>query len=234
MLVKSAIVALFAYTAIKGIMPLIGGLVPMTATVSIAIDEAQSLLRTVAVVGLVMAAADYAMQRRRIGKQTRMSKEDIKQEHKQQEGDPHVKGHIRARQMAAARSRMMSAVPTADVILTNPTHVAVALKYDPAAGAPKVVAKGAGAVASKIRDKATEASVPLVRDVPLARTLYSSCQVGQEIPAELFAAVAQVLAFVISRKTAGQQGGEHETPRHEPDLPEVPKAGRRRRPTTPA
>jgi flagellar biosynthetic protein FlhB len=168
------------------------------------------------------------MARRRIGKQVRMTKEEVKQEYKQSEGDPMVKSAIRSRQLAAARNRMMADVPTADVVLVNPTHVAVALRYEPERGAPRVVARGAGAIAVKIRALATEERVPLVRDIPLARALYRSTKVGQEIPPELFAAVAQVLAFVISRRTQGQWGGEHSTPRHGAELPSVVPAGRRR------
>jgi flagellar biosynthetic protein FlhB len=191
---------------------------------------ALSMVRNVAVFGVVMAAADYLVQRRQVGKQTKMSKEDVKQEHKQAEGDPMLKGAIRSRQLAMSRNRMMADIPTADVVLVNPTHVAVALRYDPERGAPRVVARGAGVIAAAIREKAGESDVPLVRDVPLARAIYSSCQVGQEIPAELFAAVAQVLAFVISRRTRGQRGGEHGTPRPDAPLPEVTaKAGQRRR-----
>eukprot|EP01032_Pedospumella_encystans_P005428 gene5428-6449_t len=128
-----------------------------------------TLIRNVAIAGLVMAGADYAMNRRRIGKQTRMTKEEIKQEHKQQEGDPMLKGAIRSRQLAMARNRMMADVLTADVVLVNPTHVAVALRYDPEAGAPTVVARGAGTIAARIRELAGEHDVPLVQDVPLAR-----------------------------------------------------------------
>jgi len=176
-----------------------------------------------------MAVVDYAMQRRRVGKQTRMSKEEIKQEHKQSEGNPEIKSAIRSRQLAAARNRMMADIPTADVVLVNPTHVAVALRYEPERGAPRVVARGAGVVAAAIRERAGESRVPLVRDVPLARALYSSTSVGQEIPPELFAAVAQVLAFVISRRSRGAAGGEHRSPRDETVLPPVPAIGRRRR-----
>jgi flagellar biosynthesis protein FlhB len=104
----------------------------------------------------------------------------------------------------------------------------VALRYDPAKGAPRVVAKGAGAIAQRIREVGAESDVPLVKDVPLARSLYSSCAVGQEIPAELFAAVAQVLAFVIGRRTHGQRGGTHDTPRKAVELPAVPRVRRRR------
>jgi flagellar biosynthetic protein FlhB len=229
MLVKSSVVAVLVWGAVRGLMPLIGGLVPIPVVLEAVSRDAAALIRNVAVAGLVMAAADYAVQRRRIGKQTRMSKQEVKQEHKQAEGDPMLKGAIRARQLAGARNRMMADIPTADVVLVNPTHVAVALRYDPEKGAPRVGARGPGVVAAPIRERPTDAEVPLVRDVPLARALYTSTTVGQEIPAELFAAVAQVLAFVISRRGRGQHGGEHRSPRHETELPAVPVAGRRRR-----
>lgn len=228
-LLKSAVVGFLAYGAVKAMVPMVGGLVPIPAVLTAVADEALGLIRNVAVAGVVMAAADYAFQRRKVGKQTRMSHSEVKQEHKQAEGDPLLKGAIRSRQMAMSRSRMMAAVADADVVLVNPTHVAIALRYDAAQGAPRVVARGAGAVAAKIRERAAEHDVPLVRDVPLARALYGACDVGHEIPAELFAAVAQVLAFVISRRTAGRTGGEHRSPRPEGALPELPTGGRRRR-----
>ena len=227
-LLKSGIVALIVWQSIQAVMPLLGGLVPASASLTLVADEATGLLRTVAFAGLLMAAADYAFQRRRVGKQTRMSKEEVKQEAKQTEGDPLVKSAIRSRQLAAARSRMMQDVATADVVLVNPTHVAVALRYDPDKGAPTVVARGAGAIAAKIRERAEESRVPLVHDVPLARALYGGCKVGQSIPPELFAAVAQVLAFVISRRATGTRGGSYETPRSAEPLPVV-RRGRRRR-----
>ncbi len=227
--VKSSVVALICYSAIRAVVPLIGGLVPMSTTLEIGHDRIVSLLRIVAVVGLVMAGADYAFQRRKVGKQVRMTKHEVKQENKQAEGDPLIKSAIRSRQLAAARSRMMVDVQTADVVLVNPTHIAVALKYDPAGGAPKVVAKGAGAIAAKIRERAEEARVPLVRDVPLARALHASCKVGQEIPVELFAAVAQVLAFVIGRRTQGARGGSYASPRPSTEVPAVPRGSRHRR-----
>ncbi len=233
MLLKSAVLGIFVYTTIKGLMPIVGTLVPVPVVISMIADNALGLIRNIAVAGLVMAAADYAMQRRKVGKQTRMTKEEVKQEHKMSEGDPLVKSAIRARQLAAARNRMMSDIPEADVVLVNPTHVAIALRYDAERGAPRVVARGAGEIARRIREKAVESNVPMVRDVPLARALYSSTEVGHEIPQELYNAVAQVLAFVISRRTHGQSGGEHRSPRTEADLPAVPAAGRRRR-TVPA
>lgn len=232
-LVKSSVVAFIAYGAIRSMVPLVGGLVPIDYVLHQVRSEVSHLMLTVALAGLVMAAADYAMMRRRIGKQIRMSHHEIKQEHKQSEGDPMLKGAIRARQLAAARNRMIADVGTADVLLVNPTHVAVALRYDPERGAPRVVARGAGAIAARIRERAAEERVPLVQDIPLARALYRNCQVGQEIPRELWAAVAQVLAFVLSRQRAGQYGGEHRTPRRTEELPEVLTAARRRRATVP-
>ena len=227
MLIKSTLVAVLVYSAIRSLIPLVGGLVPVFAVIEQLNDSALALMRNIALAGLVMAGADYAMQRRRVGKQTRMSKEEVKQEYKQTEGDPMLKSAIRSRQLAASRNRMMADIATADVILVNPTHVAVALRYQPDNGAPRVVARGAGAVAAKIRERAIEERVPLVRDIPLARALYSSTQVGQAIPGELFAAVASVLAFVISRRAMGQHGGQHRSPRSEDELPDV-RALRRR------
>jgi len=113
-----------------------------------------------------------------------------------------------------SRNRMMADVATADVVLVNPTHVAVALRYEPGSGAPRVVAKGAGAVAASIRARASEARVPLVQDVPLARALHGACEIGQEIPAELYAAVAQVLAFVMGLRSRGVAAGSHVSPNH--------------------
>ena len=218
MLLKSALVAGLAVGAIKAMMPLLGGMVPTSLVLSQVSDQVFSLIRNIAITGFALALADYAIIRRRIGKQTRMSHSEVKQEHKQSEGDPLLKGAIRSRQLAAARNRMMADVPTADVVLVNPTHVAVALRYEAERGAPKVVARGAGEVARRIRERAGEHDVPLVRDVPLARALYSNTVVGQEIPPELYAAVAQVLAFVISRRSRGQRGGEHSTPRSAGEL----------------
>jgi flagellar biosynthetic protein FlhB len=149
------------------------------------------------------------MMRYRISKGLKMSHHEVKQEHRQSEGDPHMKGAIRSRQAAMARSRMMAEVPDADVVLVNPVHVAVALRYEPAKGAPRVVAKGAGEVAARIREKASEHRVPMVENVPLARALYRACDLGQEIPAELYTAVAQVLAFVLSLRARGSSAGLH-------------------------
>jgi flagellar biosynthetic protein FlhB len=228
-LVKTTAVGLLVWSAVHAMLPVIGAHMRSDDLIALTGQHIIAMVRTVAIAGLVMAVLDHLYQRRKIGKQTKMSKDDIRQEHRQAEGDPLVKSAIRARQLAVARNRMMADVPTADVVLVNPTHVAVALRYDSASGAPLVVARGAGVIAARIREVAAESRVPLVRDVPLARALYTSTQVGQEIPVELFAAVAQVLAFVISRRGRGQRGGEHRSPRKETELVTPPRAGRRRR-----
>ncbi len=229
MLIKSSMVGVLVYVSIQSLIPLIGGMVPMSVVIDEFLGTALGLIRNIAIAGIAMAGADYLIMRRRIGKQTRMTKHEIKQEHKNTEGDPLIKSAIRSRQLAAARNRMMADVPLADVVLVNPTHVAIALKYDAERGAPRVVARGAGEVAAKIRAKASENAVPLVRDIPLARALYTSTKVGQEVPPELFNAVAQVLAFVISRRKHGQTGGEHNSPRMAGKLPEVPRVRPRRK-----
>jgi flagellar biosynthetic protein FlhB len=228
-LLKTAILALVVYRAVSGVIPVLAmsGALPLSTIVATVWHALVSLMWQAAAAGLLMAAADYAVIRRRVNKGLRMSKQDIKDEHKQSEGDPHMKGAIRSRQMAMGRNRMMAQVADADVVMVNPTHVAVALKYDPEKGAPRVVAKGAGAVATKIRALAEENRVPMVQDVPLARTLYRACEVNQAIPAELFTAVARVLAFVMALRTRGSAAGTHRNP-HSESMPEI---GRRRRPT---
>ncbi|HLS41790.1 MAG TPA: flagellar biosynthesis protein FlhB [Paenalcaligenes sp.] len=139
-------------------------------------------------------------------KKMRMSKQDMKEEHKESEGDPHVKGRIRAQQRSMAQRRMMADVPTADVIITNPTHYAVALRYaEGEQGAPRVVAKGKGLVALRIKDLAAEHKVPLLEAPPLARALHQHVEIGYEIPLELYAAVAEVLAWVFQLR-AWRQG----------------------------
>jgi flagellar biosynthetic protein FlhB len=135
-------------------------------------------------------------------KKLRMSKEDVRQEHKESEGDPHVKARIRQQQRQAARRRMMSEVPKADVVVTNPTHYAVALKYDEdKSGAPRVLAKGTGLIAAKIRELAAEHRIPTLEAPPLARALHQHVELGQEIPAELYTAVAEVLAWVFQLRS---------------------------------
>ncbi len=147
-------------------------------------------------------------------KKLRMSRQDVKQEHKDSDGDPHVKARIRQQQRVMARRRMMSEVPHADVVVTNPTHYAVALRYhEGKGGAPTVVAKGAGLIAAQIRQIASEHKVPLLSAPPLARALYRHVELEQEIPTELYSAVAEVLAWVFRLRTwVPGQGQEPEPP----------------------
>jgi flagellar biosynthesis protein FlhB len=149
----------------------------------------------------ILAAADYFFQRYRLEKQMRMSKREIREEYKLREGDPVMKGRIRNIQRRMASKRMMDAVPKADVIVTNPTHISIALKYDATnMAAPQVIAKGADHMAMKIRELAKKSGIPLVENKPLARTLYKEVDVGHYVPRDLYRAVAQVLAYVYRLK----------------------------------
>jgi flagellar biosynthesis protein FlhB len=204
------------------------GALPLSAVAKTFADSAVLMFRVVAVTGLVIAIADYVVVRMKTMKKLKMSKYEIQQEHKQSEGDPHMKAHRRSVQMSMSRNRMMAEVADADVLLVNPTHVAVALKYDPSKGAPRVVAKGAGEVAAKLRERAAESRVPMVQDIPLARALHASCDIGQEVPAQLFTAVARVLAFVMHLGARGVRGGFHRPGFEPPDTEGLPRAGRRR------
>src|SRR3954447_12634950 len=204
------------------------GSLPLSSVAATFTSSAIMMFRVVAITGLIIAVADYVVVRMKMMKKLKMSHSEIKQEHKQSEGDPHVKAHRRGVQMSMSRNRMMSEAAEADVLLVNPTHVAVALKYDAAKGAPRVVAKGAGEVASKLRSIAQENRVPMVQDIPLARALHASCDLGQEVPAQLFTAVARVLAFVMQLSSRGVRGGVHRPGFDAPDTTDLPRAGRRR------
>jgi flagellar biosynthesis protein FlhB len=150
---------------------------------------------------MLLAVVDYAYQRWNFAKSARMSLQDVKQEHKQQDGDPMVKAQIRAKQRQMARAkRQMNDVPDATVIVTNPTHIAIALKYDRGMSSPKILAKGSDLLAERIKQIAREANIPLVENVMLARGLFKAVEVGDEIPMELYQAVAEVLAYVYSLK----------------------------------
>nr|WP_240463272.1 flagellar biosynthesis protein FlhB [Burkholderia cenocepacia] len=157
---------------------------------------------------LVVAGLDVPYQLWQYNKKLRMTKEEVKREHRENEGDPHVKGRIRQQQRAIARRRMMAAVPKADVVVTNPTHFAVALQYtDGEMRAPKVVAKGVNLVAARIRELAAEHNVPLLEAPPLARALYHNVELEREIPGSLYSAVAEVLAWVYQLKRFRSEGG---------------------------
>jgi flagellar biosynthetic protein FlhB len=167
------------------------------------------------------ALVDVPLQRHLLAQRLKMSHQEVKQELKETEGSPEVKGRIRTRMREMSRTRMLAAVAGADLVVMNPTHYAVALKYDERAmAAPRVVAKGTDLLALKIRDLAREARVPVLQAPPLARALYAHTEVDHEVPAALFAAVAQVLAHVYRLRDALGRGRVGDIA--EGDLPPLP------------
>ncbi len=180
---------------------------------AITATTALTMFRNVAIGGLAIGGIDYIVQRRRVMKQLKMSRHEVREEMKQYEGNPTVKRAIRGRQMAISRNRMIGLVSSADVVIVNPTHYAVALKYEAGRGAPEVVAKGAGDIAKRIRQEAEANSVPIVHEPVLTRTIYWACELGQLIPADLYEAVAQLLAFVFGLRAKGRAEGYHELPK---------------------
>ncbi len=198
-LLKVGLIGLIAWTTVKAdleqLVPLIGadGTLLLSrvgaATVKLGLRVGAALL--------VLAILDYGYQRWEYERSIRMSRQEVEEEQKQQDGDPQVKSRIRQMQRQLSRRRMMTAVPTADVVITNPTHVAVALKYDRVTmAAPVVVAKGMRKLAQRIKETAREHHVPIVEDPPLARLLYREAELDRPIPVSLYQAVAQVLAHV--------------------------------------
>jgi flagellar biosynthetic protein FlhB len=204
-LIKFAVVAAIASIVLFSQLDELGALVGLAPDELLkrGSQTVVSIAQRAGIAYLVIAAIDLAWQRYRHEKQLKMDKEEVKQEFKGQTVSPEVRSAMRRRQMQAARARMMADVPLADVVVTNPTHYAVALRYSSDAPAPIVVAKGQDIVAARIRAIATEHGVPVIPDPPLARTLHASVEVGTEIPDDLFGAVAQLLAFVY--RTAGRR-----------------------------
>jgi flagellar biosynthesis protein FlhB len=188
------IVALAVFPRLEEMAALVG--MPAAALLPHLASTILRVAQFAALAYLAIAAIDFFWQRHRFEKNLRMDKEEIKQEHKQQELPSEVRGAQRRRALEMSRARMMDAVPTADVVVTNPTHYSVALRYDSANPAPIVVAKGADLLALRIRREAAAHGVTVVPDPPLARTLYASVDVGRMIPEELYQAVAQLLAYV--------------------------------------
>ncbi len=164
-------------------------------------DRIYSLVLAVLLISSVITAADYWFQHWRYVQKMRMTRQELRDEHKQSEGDPMIKGRLRSMRMKRARQRMMQAVPKADVVVTNPTHYAVALKYDmDSMAAPVLVAKGTDLVAKRIRDLAEENEVPVVENPPLARALYATVELDEEIPPEHYKTVAEVISYVMKLK----------------------------------
>jgi len=198
-LVKTAIIGGVAFSAVWSQLPTMGTLVgmsPMQLTTLLAHTILSIVLRVGAVL-FVVAAIDFAFQRHKHEKSLKMTKEEVRREHKEADLAPEMKGQMRRRQSELARRRMLADVPGADVVIVNPTHYAVALRYDGSRPAPEVVAKGVDNIALAIRRAAEEAGVTIVHEPPLARALYRDVELGAQIPEELFTAVAQVLAFVL-------------------------------------
>ena len=158
---------------------------------------ALKMLGTVVAILAIVAAADYLFQYRQWYDRHKMSFREMKEEFRQSEGDPAIKGKLRQLRAARARKRMMSAVPKASVVVTNPTHFAVALQYERGMNAPLCVAKGADLIARKIREVAEAHGIPVVENPPLARTLYSTVEIDQEIPQEHYRAVAEIIGYVM-------------------------------------
>lgn len=197
-LLKIVVIGFVVYTGLRDNYPALVSTSRMSFVVAISnlVQIGLTIGFKVGMVMIVLAAIDYIFQRRQFEKSLRMTKQEVIEEMKRYE-NPQLKGRIRSRQRQLAMSRMMAAVPKADVVITNPTHLAIALCYQHGEmRAPQVVAKGERLVAERIKEKAREHQVPLVENKPLARSLFKLVEVGQEVPLELYQAVAEVLAFV--------------------------------------
>lgn len=205
-MIKVTIIGWVAYSTVAGDLdafPLLIGL-ELPQMIQFFVELISRLLLWVGISMLVLSLADYMYQRWEYEESIKMSKQEVKEEWKQTEGNPEVKSKIRQKQREMSRRRMMEDVKKADVVVTNPTHYAVALAYkQDAMAAPKVLAKGQNLVALRIRELAQEADVPIVENPPLARQIYSMTDIGQEIPGDLFQAVAEVLAYVYQLKQKG-------------------------------
>lgn len=214
-LLKTAAVALVLWMVIKGLMPILmnSGL-PLTSLISAASGGVSKLTVAAVAAGLLMGGLDVFVVMRRNRKKTRMTKKEIKDESKQSDGDPLIRQQRRQRALAISRNRMMSKIVDADVVMINPTEFAVALMYEPGRSAPRVVAKGKGEIARAIREKAEAENVPMVKDIPLTRALHRLCELGEEIPVDLYTPVARVLTFVMALKARSSSAatGTHSMP----------------------
>ncbi|GAA1156559.1 EscU/YscU/HrcU family type III secretion system export apparatus switch protein [Nesterenkonia sandarakina] len=213
-LLKTVVVGVMLWFVINSLMPLLlsTGLLPLSSLLSAAGSGTVSLLQASILAGVGLAVVDLLVVARRNRKHTRMTKQEVKDEHKKTDGDPLVRQQRRSRQLEMSRNRMIAAVGDADVMIVNPTHVAVALSYQPGFAAPKVVALGTDNIALRLREEAATHRVPMVRDISLARALHAECSLGSEVPVELFTQVAQVLAFVMQLKERGGASGVHTVP----------------------
>jgi flagellar biosynthetic protein FlhB len=187
----------------------LGGLIGMDPATILPLTRslAMQMLGTVVGILVIVAAVDYLFQYRQWYDRQKMSMREIKEEYRQSEGDPAIKGKIRQLRMSRARKRMMAAVPQASVVITNPTHFAVALRYERGMTAPVCVAKGADLIARKIREVAEAHDVPVVENPPLARALHATVEIDQEIPQEHYRAVAEIIGYMMRlRRTVMRSG----------------------------
>ncbi len=202
-LAKMSVVGIICYLSLKPKLKELEHLagLDMTLTLKYTHDVIVDLMISVVIFVVALAAADYFYQRYSYIKRLKMTKQEVKDEHKQSEGDPMIKSRLRSLRVQRSRQRMMAAVPKADVVVTNPTHFACALKYDgETMNAPVLVAKGQDLVALRIRQVAEENEVPIVENPPLARALFASVDLDREIPAEHYKAVAEVISYVMRFK----------------------------------
>ena len=201
--IKMTLVGIVMYKIIHPLViksDLLTGMEPMLQ-VTVMFSETLKMLGAAIVMVTLFAVADYVYQRHKFMQQVKMTKQEVKDEHKQQEGDPILRARLRQIRLERARRRMMARVPEADVVITNPTHFAVALEYKTGKmNAPRVIAKGQDMIALKIREVAAEHDVPLVENPPLARALHKSCDLDDEIPVEHYKAVAEVISYVFKLK----------------------------------
>lgn len=198
-ILKIGLISYVCYSYLQDKLSLLFSLydMPLMQAISLVGETVTDLGIRVSAVYMVIAFADFGYQKFKFSRDMRMSKQEIKEEYKQSEGDPQIKGKIKQRMREASQRRMMQNLPQADVVITNPTHYAVAIKYDPeVADAPLVIAKGEDYLAQKIKEIARENAIEIVENKPLARMLYANVDVGQAVPPELYQAVAEVLAFV--------------------------------------
>lgn len=202
---KVGVIAYIAYSTLKdkaGVIRLFYE-IPLNSALSLIGDIIIDVGIKISIFYLIIALADLIYEKLKFKDDMKMTKQEVKEEYKNSEGDPQIKGKIKQKMREASRRRMMQAVPEADVVITNPTHLAVALKYKAEEQrAPLVVAKGADHLAQKIKEIAKENKVEIVENKPLARTLYNNVEIDQEIPQELYQAVAEVLAFVYNQKNS--------------------------------
>ncbi len=206
-LLKMGLLLTITYVTLRGEASAIIGLAELEVLPALTVlgKVALKLASRLILLMLILALADYAFQRWQHEQDIMMTQQELKEEFKETEGDPLLKSRLRALQREISVRRMMEDVKTADVVVTNPTHFAVALNYEEEKGAPKVVAKGADRVAHRIKEVAREAGVPVVENKPLARALYAECEMGETIPIKFFQAVAELLAYVyrLSHGAAG-------------------------------